>query len=76
MEVVGDRVVIDFGNPAFLGADAAGEVAQMVDGEGDVGRHGLADRLAVVPGLGERDQVEVVLHPVGHLVEDAGALCR
>ena len=31
MEVIGDGVVVDLGNAAFLGADAAGEIAEVVD---------------------------------------------
>ncbi len=34
----------------------------------------LADRLAVVPGLGDGEQLEVLLDAVGDLVEDVGAL--
>ena len=34
----------------------------------------IADRLAVVPGLADGEQLEVLLHPVGDLVEDDGAL--
>ena len=37
MEVIGDGVVIDLGERAFLGADAAGEIAEVVDGERHVG---------------------------------------
>ena len=74
VEVIGDRVVVDLGDAAFLGADRAGEVAEMVDGERQVGGRRLADRLAVVPGLGEREQLEVLLHAVGDPVEDQRAL--
>ena len=68
--MVGDRVVVDLGQPAFLGADAAGEIAEMVDGERDVRGHGLADRLAIVPGLGLGQQGKVLLHPVGDAIKD------
>ena len=53
VEVVGDGVVVDLGQRALLRADAPGEVAEVVDGQRDVGVQGLADRLAVVPGLGD-----------------------
>ncbi len=43
MEMIGDRVVIDLGDRAFLGADAAGEIAEVVDGERQVGGGRLAD---------------------------------
>ena len=74
VEVVGHGVVVDLGDRALLGADGAGEVAEVVDGQRQVGVEGLADRLAVVPGLGDREHLEVLLHPVGDLVEDDGAL--
>ena len=70
MEMIGDGVVIDLADRAFLGADRAGEIAEMVDGERDVGGHRLADRLAVVPCLGERNLLQIRLNPVGDLVED------
>ena len=37
VEVVGDGVVVDLGERAFLGADAAGEIAEVVDRERQVG---------------------------------------
>ena len=76
VEVVGDGVVVDFGDRAFLGADAAGEVAEVVDGERNVGGGRLADRLAVVEGFSEREQLQVLLHAVGDLEEDGGAVGR
>ena len=48
MVVVGNRVVVDLGNAAFLGAHGAGEIAPMVHDERQVGMRGFADRLAVV----------------------------
>ena len=74
VEVVGDGVVVDLGEAALLGADRAGEVAEVVDGQRHVGGGGLADRLAVVPGLGPGQQVDVRLHPVGDAVQDQRAL--
>ena len=76
VEVVGDGVVVDLGDAALLGADGAGEVAEVVDGQREVGGQGLADRLAVVPGLGDREHLEVLLDPVGDLVQDVRALGR
>ena len=37
VEMIGDGVVVDLGEAAFLGADGAGEIAEMVDGERQVG---------------------------------------
>ncbi len=55
VEVIRDGVVIDLGERAFLRAHAAGEIAEMIDRERDVGRHRFADRLAVVDRFGQRD---------------------
>ena len=67
--MIGDGVVIDLADRAFLGADRAGEITEMVDGERDVGSHRLADRLAVVPRLGERNLLQIRFDAVGDLVE-------
>ena len=72
--VVGGGVVVELGQPAFLGADGGGEVAEVVGGERDVGVEGFADRLAVVPGFGDGEHLEVLVDPVGDLVQDRGAL--
>ena len=72
--MIGDRIMVNLGQPAFLGADASGEIAEMIHGQRQVGRHGLADRFAVVPGLGGGEQREVLLHPVGDPVQDQRAL--
>ncbi|OIQ80852.1 hypothetical protein GALL_373830 [mine drainage metagenome] len=74
MEVVRDGVLVDLRDRPFLGAYGTGEVPEVVDRERDVGADRLADRLAVVPGLGDREHLEVLLHAVGDLVEDHGAL--
>ena len=76
VEVIGDRVVIDLGDRAFLGAHAAGEIAEVIDGERNVRSHRLADRLAVVERLDHGEQLEIALHLVGDLVEEPGALGR
>ena len=52
---------------------APGEIPEVVDGQRHVGVERLADRLAVVPGLGQRDRLEVLLDAVGDLVQDDGA---
>ena len=76
VEVVGDGVLVELGEPAFLGPDAAGEVAEVIDRQREVGRGGLADRLAVVDRLDEGEGLEVGLDPVGDPVEDVGAVRR
>ena len=74
--VIGDGVLVDLRQRAFLGPEARGEIAEMVDGERDVGGHRLADRLAVVDGLDGGEHLEVRLHAVGDLVQNGGALGR
>ena len=74
VEVVGDGVVVDLGDGAFLGADAAGEVAPVIDGQGNIGGHGFADGLAVVPGFGQGEHFEVVFHALGNLDHEVGAM--
>ncbi|MNX94644.1 hypothetical protein D3C86_1268820 [compost metagenome] len=74
MEVIGDRVVVQLGDAAFLRANAAGEIAEVVDGQRDVGGKRFTHRLAVVPGLGLGDGLQVLLHAVGDTVQDQGAL--
>ncbi len=69
MEMIGDGVVVDLADRAFLGADRSSEITEMVDGERDVGGHRLADRLAVVPRFGERNLLQVRFDAVGDLIE-------
>ena len=59
---------------AFLRPQAAGEVAEVVDGQRNVGVERLADRLAVVHRLGIGEQLEVLLQAVGDLQQHVGAL--
>ena len=74
MEVIGDGVVIELRQRAFLGAQNAGEVAEVVDGQRDIGGQGLPHRLAVVPGLDDGDRLEVLLHAVGDLEQDVATI--
>ena len=66
--------MVDLADAAFLGADAAGEIAEMVDRERQVGGHGLADRLAIVPCLAGGEHFEIFFHAVSDPVEDQCAL--
>ncbi|VVP39304.1 hypothetical protein PS880_04759 [Pseudomonas fluorescens] len=65
MNVIGDGVAVDLGRAAFLGADATGEVAEMVGRQRDVGVEGFANGFAVVPGFGDCQQFEILLDAVG-----------
>ena len=75
-EVVGHRVVVDLRQRAFLRADHAREVAEMVDGERQVGQRRLADGLAVVERLDHGDELELLLQNVGDAVEHLAAVGR
>jgi len=48
----------------------------MIDGQRQIGRPGLPDRLAVVEGLDRGEQLQVLLHPIGDQVEDPRPLRR
>ncbi len=74
--MVGDGVAVELGELALLRADDGREVAEVVGGERQVGVERFADRLAVVPGLGDGEQLAVGVDDVGDLVEDRGALGR
>jgi hypothetical protein len=67
---------VDLAQRAFLRAQAAGEVAEVVDRQRDVGVQRLAHRLAVVHRLGVGQQLEVLLDAVGDLQQEVGALGR
>jgi hypothetical protein len=73
MEVVRRGVFVQLGQVAFLGTDRGGEVAEVVRREGNVRVQGFPDRLAVVPRLGHSKQLDVLIDPVGDLVQDRGA---
>jgi len=74
--VIGDRVLIELAERAFLRADARREVAEVIDGKRNVRGACLADRLAVVDGLDRGDELQILRHAVGDLVEERGALGR
>ncbi len=76
VEVVGHGVMVDLADAAFLRPHGAREVAEVVDGQRNVGRHGLAQRLAVVDGFSHRDGQQVGFHAVGDLQQDVGPVRR
>jgi len=73
MEVIGRGVLVDLGCGAFLGTDAAGEVAEMVRRQRDVGVQGFTHGLAVVPGFGDGEHLQVLLDAIGNLQQDQRA---
>ena len=68
--MIGDGVVVNLRHRAFLAAQHASEVAEVVYRQRNVGIHSLADRLAVVPGLGAGQKIKVRFHHVGDLQQD------
>ena len=74
--MVGIGLLVDLGDPALLRADGAGEVAEVVGRQRDVGRERLAHRLAVLAALGDRQHLEVLLDRVGDRVQHGGPLSR
>ncbi len=73
VEVVGRGVLVQLGSGAFLRAQAAGEVAEVVSRQRDVGVQGFAYGFAVVPGFGDGQQFEVLLDAVGDFQQDVAA---
>ena len=71
--MVGVGVLVDLGDRAFLGTRRAGEVAEMVDRQRQIGGERLAHGLAVLPALRDRQHLEMFLHRVGDRVEHRGA---
>src|ERR1700730_17851128 len=69
LEMVCDRIVVDRGDRAFLGADAAGEIPEMIDGKRNVRSSRLADRLAVVERLRKSPKLPNLLPAGGAPVE-------
>ncbi|MNX59002.1 hypothetical protein D3C86_898590 [compost metagenome] len=74
MKVIGRGVFVDLGGATFLGADAAGVVAEVVGGQRHVGVQRLAHGLAVVPGFGDGQQFEVLLDAVSDFQQHQGAV--
>ncbi len=74
--MVGNRVLVDFRDSAFLGPHATGEITEMIDRQRNVGVQGLADGLAVIDGLGVGKDLEVLLKAIGDLEEHVRALGR
>ena len=76
MEVVGHGVLIDLRQRPFLGTDRAGEVPEVIHRQRDIRIQRFPHRLAVVPRLGDRDGLEILLDAVGDLLQDHCAIRR
>lgn len=73
-EVVRNQLCGEFLDGALLCADRGDEVAEMVDGQGNVGTQRLPHGFAVLPGFQDGDLLEVSLEAVGDCVEYDGAV--
>jgi hypothetical protein len=71
--VIRHRVLVDVGEGAFLRAHATGEVAEVVDGQRNVGVQRFADGLAVVDGFGVGQQFQVGFDAVGNFQQGVAA---
>ena len=67
MEDEGQGIVIEHGGRAFPCPEAAGEVAEMVAAQGNIGSLGLADRLAVVQCFHQCQMVCIGINDVCNL---------
>jgi hypothetical protein len=76
VEMVSHGVRVDLRNGAFLRAHAAGKIPEMVDGEGYVRVLRLADGLAVIPGFGGGEELQIILQALRNAIEDVRPLCR
>ncbi len=74
LEVVADGVLIQLGGRTLLGADTAGEVAEVIHHQRQVGGQGLAHRLAVLPGLGDGEHFNVLFDAIGDAQQQVAAL--
>ena len=70
MVVIGHRVLVELPERALLGADAAGKIAKMIHRQRQIRQIRLANRLAVVVGLHRREKRQILLHPIGHAIQD------
>ena len=67
MEMIGHRRFVNLGGASLLGAQAAGEVAEMVHRQRQVGIQGFADRFPVVPALRDGQILQVLFNTIGDL---------
>ncbi len=74
MEMVGRGGVVDLCSAAFLSADAAREVTEVICSQRYVGVQGFTNGFAVVPGFGDCELLQIRLDAVGDLQQDVGAI--
>ncbi|OIQ79164.1 hypothetical protein GALL_391020 [mine drainage metagenome] len=73
MEVVRDGGFVEFAEAAFLRAQAAGEIAEVIYGQGHVRVQGFTNGFAVVHGFGIGQQLQIRFQTIGNLEQDIGA---
>ena len=73
--MIRNGVVIDFRHVAFLGAQNASKVTEVVNRQRDVSVYGFADRLTVVPGFSRCQLVQVFFETVCDFQQDVRTLC-
>ena len=72
--MVGHGVFVNVAQGAFLRTHTTGEVAEVVDGQWNVGGHSFADGFAVVDGFGVGQQFQVGFQSVGNSEQHVGAV--
>lgn len=74
MEVISHRRFINLRRASLLRAQAAGEIAEVIDRQRQVGVEGFADRLTVIPALRYRQIFQIGLNTVGNLQQQISAV--
>src|ERR1700722_378774 len=73
LEMICNGVVVNLAQCSFFGADAAGEVAEVIDGKRNISGASFANRFAVVQSFGEGEKLQIFFHLVGDLQQHGGA---
>ena len=73
MVVIRNRCRVNFRDATLLRTNGSGEIAEVVDGERNIGCKCFADRLAVVPGFDGRQHLEIFFHALRDQVQHIAA---
>ena len=68
--VIGNGVIVDVRQAPFFGANTRGEVAEVVDDQGNVGVARLANGLAIVESFRKRQGLQILLQHVCDLQQE------
>ncbi|MNE69038.1 hypothetical protein D3C80_1647370 [compost metagenome] len=74
VKMVGNGFTVHLADSPFLSANTGGEITEMVDSQRYVSARGFADRFAVIPGFCRRQQLQVLLHPIGNFQQNGGSV--